>query len=99
MSSEQQQVTVRDNREASQYEAELEGALGLAAYRLRGDTIVFTHTEVPEALEGRGIAAQIVRFALDDARARGLKVVPRCPYVAGFIARHPEYQDLVTNSH
>lgn len=59
------------------------------------DTRRCIHTEVPEALEGRGIAGRIVRFALDDVRARGLKAVPRCPYVAGYISRHPEYQDLV----
>lgn len=88
-------VTVRDNREEFRYEAEIDGLLAVAQYRLRADTIIFTHTEVPEEFEGQGIAAQIVRYALDDARARGLKVVPRCPYVAGFIGRHPEYKDLV----
>jgi hypothetical protein len=95
MAHEQRQVEVHDNRDAQRYEAVVDGMLSLAEYRLRGDTIVFTHTEVPEALEGQGIAAQIVRFALDDARARGLGVVPRCPYAAAFIARHTEYRDLV----
>jgi predicted GNAT family acetyltransferase len=88
-------VTVRDNPGAERYEAEVDGGLAVAAYRLGGDTIVFTHTEVPEELEGQGIAGQVVRFALDDARARGLRVEPRCPYVAEYIRRHPEYQDLV----
>jgi predicted GNAT family acetyltransferase len=99
VASEHRQVTVRDNRDESWYEAEVDGKLGIAAYQLRGDTITFTHTEVPEELEGQGIAGQVVRFALDDARARGLQVVPRCPYVAGFIRRHPEYQDLVKAGH
>lgn len=95
MASEQRQVDVRDNVEDGRYEAEVDGDLAMAVYRRRGDTIIFTHTEVPEALEGQGIAGQIVRFALDDVRARGLKVVARCPYVAGFIHRYPEYQDLL----
>lgn len=99
MASEQRQVEVRNNVEEEWYEAEVEGKLALAAYKLRGNTITFTHTEVPEELEGQGIAGQIVRFALDDARARGLKVIPRCPYVAGYIRRHPEYQDLVVGGH
>jgi uncharacterized protein len=99
VASEHRQVIVRNNPEDGQYEAEVDGGLALAAYQLRGDTITFTHTEVPEELEGLGIAGQVVRFALDDARARGLKVVPRCPYVAGFIRRHPEYQDLVAPGH
>lgn len=99
MTSEHRQVEVRDNAGSMRYEAEVDGGLALAAYQLRGDTIIFTHTEVPEELEGQGIAGQVVRFALDDARARGLKVVPRCPYVADYIGRHPEYQDLVAPGH
>jgi predicted GNAT family acetyltransferase len=88
-------VIVRDNRAESRYESELDGDLGMIVYRLRGDTITFTHTEVPETLEGRGIASAMARFALDDARARGLRVQPLCPFVAGYIRRHPEYADLV----
>ena len=99
MASEHGQVTVRDNAEEGRYEAEVEGQLGMAEYMRRGDTIIFVHTEVPEELEGQGIAAQIVRFALDDVRARGLKVIARCPYVAAYIRRHPEYQDLLAPAH
>lgn len=99
MASEQRPVDVRDNAEAGRYEAKVDGDLAMAVYLRRGDMIIFTHTEVPEALEGQGIAGQIVRFALDDVRARGLKVVARCPYVAGFIRRHPEYQDLLAPGH
>lgn len=69
--------------------------MAFAAYRRSPGTVTFTHTEVPEALEGRGIGAQLVRGALDDARARGEKVVPLCPFVAAYITRHPEYQDLL----
>lgn len=95
MASENPAVTVRDNRDKSRYEVELDDDLGMIVYRLRDNTITFTHTEVPEALEGRGIASAMARFALDDARARDLRVQPLCPFVAGYIQRHPEYADLV----
>ena len=95
MADEMPVVMVRDNQDESRYEVELDGDLGMIVYRLRGSTITFTHTEVPEAFEGRGIASTMARFALDDARARGLRVQPLCPFVAGYIRRHPEYADLV----
>ena len=62
---------------------------------LVGEKIIIEHTEVPAELEGKGIASRIVRTALDYARAQKLKVMPLCPFTAGFIHRHPEYQDLV----
>lgn len=95
MASDEAALDVRDNPDEARYEVEVDGELGMIEYRLRGTTIIFTHTEVPEAFEGRGIASAIARFALDDARARGLRVVPQCPFVAGYIKRHPEYEDLV----
>jgi predicted GNAT family acetyltransferase len=90
-------VTVADVPERRRYEARVPGVADAAAahYRLRDGTIVFTHTEVPPALEGHGVGSALARFALDDARRRGLAVVPRCPFVAAFIRRHPEYRDLV----
>src|SRR5439155_24062006 len=65
------------------------------AYHVRGRTIVYTHTVVPLALEGHGIAGRLASAALDYARDRGLAVVPLCPYVADYIGKHPEYEDLV----
>ncbi|HEY0118841.1 MAG TPA: GNAT family N-acetyltransferase [Cellulomonas sp.] len=91
-------VTVADAPERSRFEAWLEdGTLaGVAAYTMREDAIVFTHTEVPQEYEGQGIAARIIRFALDDARARNLRVVALCPYVREFLRKHEdEYVDLV----
>lgn len=69
---------------------------GLAAYLLTDNNlIVFTHTEVEAGYEGKGVGSQLARTALDDARTRGLGVVPLCPFIKGWIDRHPDYADLV----
>lgn len=86
---------VRNNEAAHQYELKVEGQLALAAYRVRDGRITFTHTEVPDALEGRGIGSKLVAAALDDARARGLKVVPACAFVKHYMDTHPETADLL----
>jgi uncharacterized protein len=87
--------SVRDDRAEQEFVLELGGERAVAAYQLEGDTIVFTHTHVPEQMEGRGIGSKLVRAALDASRDRGLKVVPQCSFVRAFIERHPEYRDLV----
>jgi len=91
------QITVTDVPELRRYEARVAGAADAAMtyYRLRGNTIVFTHTEVPHALEGHGVGSALARYALDDARRRGLGVVAQCPFIAAYIRRHPEYADLL----
>jgi predicted GNAT family acetyltransferase len=86
---------VTDNAAAQRYELEVDGQIAIAAYRLRPGRITFTHTEVPEALAGRGIGKRLVKAGLDDARAQGLKVVPVCPFVKHYIDTHPEEQDLL----
>lgn len=88
-------VSVRHIPGASRYEALVEGQLSICTYELAGTRMVLTHTVVPPALRGRGIAEQLVRAALTDARAAGRRVVPACSYVARFIERHEEFQDLV----
>jgi predicted GNAT family acetyltransferase len=87
-------MNVADNRALHRYEAEVPGGTAFAAYRLKEGEIVFTHTEVPKEAEGHGVGDALARFALDDARRRGLKVVPLCPYIAAWIERHPEYKPL-----
>ena len=89
-------VTVNNNEAAGRYEAHVDGRLALIAYRRVGNKIVYTHTETPEELEGQGIAGRMAHVALEEARAQHLSVVPRCPFVASYIERHPEYQDLVS---
>lgn len=87
--------TVRNNSAESQYELDVDGAVAVAAYQRRDGALVFTHTQVPSALEGRGIASQLIKGALDDARAQGLKIVPLCSFVAAYLERHPQEQDLL----
>ena len=86
-----------DNESLERYELRADGeVLGFAAYRLRYDgAVVFTHTEIDEAHEGRGLGGRLARGALEDVRAAGRAVVPRCPFIKGYIDRHPEFQDLV----
>ena len=89
-------LDIRNNEEQSQFETTVDGHVALTAYDLEDpNRIVFTHTDVPEALAGRGIAGEIVKFGLDHAREKNLTVVPQCSYVASYIKRHPEYQDLL----
>lgn len=89
-------LVVADNPEARQYEAHLGDRLvGFAEYRLAPGRVIFTHTVVDPAVEGRGIGSRLARGALDDVRARGLWVTPFCPFIRSYIQRHPEYADLV----
>ena len=73
--------------------------IGIVAYQLDGDVITLVHTEVGSAHGGHGYAAVLARGALDDARSRGLRVVPSCPYVASYVEKHPEYADLIVSEH
>lgn len=88
-------ATVTHNPGASRFEAQLDGHLAECVYRREGDVLVLLHTEVPEALQGMGLAGRLVTAALDWARADGLRVRPRCSYAATYMRRHPETQDLL----
>ncbi len=89
------ELPVVHNTAAKRFEISVDGKVAFSKYLLAGEMIIIEHTEVPVELEGRGIAGRIVRTALDYARAQKLKVMPLCPFTAGFIHKHPEYQDLV----
>jgi predicted GNAT family acetyltransferase len=87
---------VRDNPDRHRFEIDLgDGAFAIAQYTLSEGTITFTHTEVPEFHEGKGVGSALIRFALAAARQRGLKVIPICPFFAAYIEKHPEEHDLL----
>jgi uncharacterized protein len=90
------EIEVRDNPEKHRYEVEVDGELaGASYYRDRDDARVVTHTEIDEEWEGQGVGSRLIQGALDDIRARGLRVTPVCPFASAYIERHPEYADLV----
>ncbi len=89
---------VRDNPARSRFEMASGGAVAFVEYeRAGGGRIALLHTEVPEALSGQGVGSRLVRGVLDRIRADGLKVVPRCEFVAAYVERHPEYRDMVAD--
>lgn len=88
-------VDVRHDREGSRFIATVDGQDCVALYRVYGKVMMLTHTGVPKALRGRGIAAVLVQAALDHARERGLKVRPDCSYAEDYMQKHPATLDLL----
>jgi predicted GNAT family acetyltransferase len=92
-----QTITVHDNADDHRYEVFVDGDLaGFSAYRDEPGRRVFTHTKIDPDYEGHGVGSALARGALDDVRSRELRVLPRCPFIAEYIDRHPQYADLVT---
>jgi predicted GNAT family acetyltransferase len=92
-------LLIVDATAAQRYEAHLDGELaGVLEYIVKRGRIALVHTEVAPNHEGRGIAGQLARFALDEARRRGLRVIPVCPYVRAYLERHPEDGDIVVGA-
>jgi uncharacterized protein len=83
------------NEAENRFEVKVGDELAVTQYRRHGSKIIFTHTEVPPSMAGKGIGNLLARAALGYARKENLRVVPRCEFIASFIERHPEYQDLV----
>lgn len=86
---------VVNNERESRFEVEIDGEVAVADYSQYSDRIEFTHTKVPDSLEGEGVGSALARAGLDYARNEGLEVVPTCHFISSYIDRHPEYQDLV----
>lgn len=86
---------VRENTALSRFELDAGDVTAFLKYRLAGNVMTLDHTETPMAGRGRGIASQLVDGVLRIARARGLQIVPRCPFVRDYVAKHPEFQNLV----
>ena len=90
------QPEIRDNPDLRRYEISVDSKLaGFAKYSVRPYRVIITHTETFDEFEGQGLAGKLIKFALDDIRARDLEVVPLCPFAAAYIDKHPEYDDLV----
>ncbi|HEY8585372.1 MAG TPA: GNAT family N-acetyltransferase [Rhodanobacter sp.] len=87
--------SIQHDRAARRFETEVEGAQCLLDYTLESAVMTITHTEVPAAVGGRGIASALVLAAVHAARAEGWRVVPACSYAAAWMRRHPEHQDLL----
>lgn len=85
---------VIDNAAAGRFELTEQDETAIAVYVREGDAIIFTHTEVPPALEGQGVGSRLIAGALAQVRAAGLQVVPACSFVADYVSRHPDAADL-----
>ncbi|MBI2772232.1 MAG: N-acetyltransferase [Burkholderiales bacterium] len=93
------EITLTDNPGGNRFELSKGGAVAaFAEYTLAPGVITFTHTEVLPGNEGQGLGSRLAVFALDNARGRGLKVVPKCEFFAGYIAKHANYQDLLSTT-
>jgi hypothetical protein len=86
---------VHDNPDRHRFELDVDGVTAFTVYRHKPGVVTFIHTEVPEALEGRGVGSKLARGALEIVRSRGEKVAAECPFIAGYIKKHPEFQDLL----
>jgi len=86
---------IRDNTSASRFEMQTEWGLAVLDYHDTLDAISLDHTGVPEGAAGKGVGARFVLGVLDDIRARGRKIVPRCPFVQAMLKKHPQYADMV----
>jgi len=89
------QVEVKHNEAVHRFEAEIHGLKAVVVYKIIPGLMLIQHTESTAVLEGRGLAARLTRVALEFARSKGLQVVPACSYTASFMAKHPEYNDLL----
>jgi uncharacterized protein len=86
---------IRDNTALSRFELDAGGVTAFMTYRLGNGVIALQHTETPLQARGQGIASRLIAGVLDIVRARGLKVIPRCPFVSAYIAKHPQFSDLL----
>jgi predicted GNAT family acetyltransferase len=86
---------VRDNTQRHRFELDADGHVAFSNYQLADGLLTVLHTEVPSALNGKGIGSRLVRGVLEIARAQGLKVMPKCPFVKAYLDKHPEFADFL----
>ena len=91
-------IEVKMNTETSRFEATLGDDVAFAEYRLKPGKLILPHTVVPPAFEGKGVASALARTAFGYARDNGLKVIPTCPFMAGWVKKHPEVNDIIDES-
>jgi predicted GNAT family acetyltransferase len=95
MSDEIKDIPLTRNEKYQAFEMNINGNVAFIAYEEDGDTIILTHTEVPEVLEGKGIGSVLVTKTLNYIESEGRKIIPQCPFVASYIKRHPEWERIV----
>ncbi len=86
---------IRDNAELHRYELPVADDVAVVTYNLSGENLMITETLVPEALEGQGIASRLAKHVIADARARGLVILPVCPFFSAYFQKHPEHAEVV----
>lgn len=92
-------IELTDNPDRHRFELRMgQEVAAFSEYNALKGALLFTHTEVSPAFEGKGLGGRLITFALDETRKRGLHVIPACPFVAAFIRKHPEYLDLLTEA-
>ena len=93
--NDKQNLDIVHNEQAKRFETSINGQTGYISYQDQGNTLIYDHTIVPQALGGRGVGSALVKYALNYARENDKKVIPQCSFVASYINKHAEYQDLV----
>jgi hypothetical protein len=88
-------MPLRDNAAQHRFEIDVDGHVAFVTYKLAPGGITLVHTEVPAALSGRGVGSMLVRSVLEEMRSRGAKITVRCPFIRGFMEKHPEFADLL----
>jgi predicted GNAT family acetyltransferase len=91
-------MAIVDNTELHRFELDTDGVVAFMTYRRGDGRVTILHTEMPESLAGRGVASELAKGVLDLVRAQGSKLLVKCPFLAKFIAKHQEYQDLLEQS-
>lgn len=90
---------IRDDRAAHRYSLDIDGQTAVVIYNAVAGGLLITETIVPQNLEGRGVASRMARHVLADARERGLRILPTCPFFARFVQKHPEHADIIDPSY
>ncbi|WP_038362828.1 GNAT family N-acetyltransferase [Bosea sp. UNC402CLCol] len=88
-------MDVVEKPEENRFELALEGGTAVVAYRMDGNRLVLIHTEVPEQFSGQGVGSRLAKGVFELIRASGRKAVVRCPFLKAWVAKHPEYDDIV----